>query len=231
MQISIKWFNIILLCCLTQSTYSSTNPQGNFFTESQPHLIETRKLINFFIFQDLPRGLTDVTTDKKCPHQIIASSIDIRDEEPFQSTATVVTSWHANLLKTTNPEHRVTIERSIPHIPEICSPARIFETTNNFTFMTATGGTCHTDFSGSTIVFNQGSTPKNFDAIPCLKGLLTCILSYPITRPVCFGNTCISIDGKFKKDEMLTRHIKQLETPRCSYGYVEKLKNEMLKQR
>jgi len=224
MQISIKLFRLMLLCCFTQPIYSSIEPQRTFFTKSQPHLDETRKLINFFMFRNIPKQLTDVTADQKCPHQIIVKSIDMSDEEPFPSTATVVTTWHTNLLHTTNPEHKVTVERSMPHIPENNSSARFFETTSNFTFITATGGTCHADFSGSTIVFDQNSTPKKFDAIPCLKGLLTCLLSYPVIFPVYFDNTCISINGTFNEDEMLTCHIKQIETPRCSYAHIEELK-------
>jgi len=140
----------------------------------------------------------------------------------------VVTKWVKNLQWTpTNPKDNIWIHRSIPNVPDTCQPAYFTTATSCLTFTTTTGGICHTDYLASTIVFASGSTPEDFNSIPYLKALLTCLLNQR-GRPqsITTNEFYISRNGNPDDDTLIEKHMEQRKNPRCSYALVKALRTE-----
>jgi len=85
MQISIKLLNIMLLSCFAQVTNSSIE---RFLREARPWQAKLQKLTNHFCERDLPSGLASATEDPSSLHTIIAESIQLDQEAPFNATGT-----------------------------------------------------------------------------------------------------------------------------------------------
>jgi len=231
MQISIKLLSIMLLSCFAQTTYSSIE---RFLGEARPWQAKLQKLINHFCERDLPSGLASATNDQSSLHAIIAQSIQLDQEAPFQARGTVITKWVKNLLETTNPkpQDNVWIHRSITHVPDTCKPEDLLTTKTRtcLTFTTTTGGVCHTDYLTSTIVFAQDSNPKDFNSIPPLKALLTYLLSQPNKpKAITTKEFYISRNGNPNDNALLAKHIEQTQKLRYSYATVEVYRKKIQK--